>query len=183
MFTLHGAGPDKSFDTADDLRAVLYFRRSPIVTTAAAGGTKLSVKIEHDREPNNNRAEISGLAIDPSGAVIPDAIIVITNMTISSAQVAHANASGEFHASALRPGIYKVTVSSPGFRQAEDTFQLKGRDRAEITARLELGSATEMVEVSANSVVILSTEATGFGEGTGMAAGWSAVFREEWWAG
>ena len=171
MFTLHGAGPDKSFDTADDLRAALYFRRSPIVTTAAAGGTKLSVKIEHDRGPNNNRAEISGLAIDPSGAVIPDAIITITNMTISSAQVAHTNASGGFHASALRPGIYKVTVSSPGFRQAEDTFQLEGRDHAEITARLEVGSASVTVEVSGSSVVILSADAGGFGEGRGFGAG------------
>jgi hypothetical protein len=173
MFTLHGAGPDKSFDTADDLRAMLYFRRSPIVTTAAAGGTKLSVKIEHDRGANNNRAEISGLAIDPSGAVIPDAIITITNMTISSAQVAHTNASGKFHASALRQGIYKVTVSSPGFRQAEDTFQLEGRDHAEITARLEVGSASEMVEVSASSVVILSADAGGFGEGRGFGAGFA----------
>jgi hypothetical protein len=171
MFTLHGAGPDKSFDTADDLRAVIYFRRSPIVTTAAAGGTKLSVKIEHDRGPKNNRAEISGLAIDPSGAVIPDAIITITNMTISSAQVAHTNASGEFHASALRPGVYRVTVSSPGFRQAEDTFQLEGRDHAEIMARLEVGSVTQMVEVSGSSVVVLSTEATGFGEGSGFGGG------------
>lgn len=171
MFTLHGAGPDKSFDTADDLRAMLYFRRSRIVTTAAAGGAKLSVKIEHGRGPNNNRAEITGLAIDPSGAVIPDAIITITNMTISSAQVAHTNASGEFHASDLRPGIYKVTVISPGFRQAEDTLHLEGRDHAEITARLEVGSSTETVEVSSSSVVIVSTEATGFGEGMGMAGG------------
>jgi uncharacterized protein YfaS (alpha-2-macroglobulin family) len=168
MFMLHGAGPDKSFDTADDLRAVLYFRRSRIVTTAAAGATTLSVKIGHGRGPNNSRAEISGLAIDPSGAVIPDAVITIANMTISSAQVARTNPSGEFHASALRPGIYKVTVSSPGFRQAEDTFQLKERDRAEITARLEVGAASEIVEVSASSVVILSADAIGFDEGRGM---------------
>jgi hypothetical protein len=171
MFTLRGAGADKSFDTADDLRATLYFRRSPIVTTAAAGGTKLSVKIDHDRGPNNHRAEISGLAIDPSGAVLSDAIITITNMTISSAQVAHTNASGGFHLPALRPGIYKVTVSSPGFQQAEDTFQLQGRDHAEITARLEIGSASEMVEVSGSSEVILSSEASGFGESRGFGAG------------
>src|SRR3984885_4205831 len=171
MFILHGAGPDKSFDTPDDLRAPLYFRRSPIVSTAAAGSTKLSVKIDHDRGPNNNRAEISGLAIDPSGAVIPDAIITITNMTISSAQFAHTNASGGFHASGLRPGIYKVTVSSPGFRQAEDTFQLEGRDHVEITARLEVGSASVTVEVSGSSAVIVSTDAAVFGGGTGFGAG------------
>lgn len=171
MFMLHGAGPDKSFDTPDDLRATLYFRRSPIVTTAAAGGTNLSVKIEHGRGASNHRAEISGLAIDPSGAVIPDAVITITNMTISSAQVVHTNPSGEFHATALRPGIYKVTVSSPGFRQAEDTFQLEARDRGEITARLEVGSVSEMVEVSANSVVVLTAAASVLEERRGFGVG------------
>lgn len=171
MFMIHGAGPDKSFDTADDLRATLYFRRSPIVTTAAAGGTKLRVRIEHDNGANNHRAKISGLVIDPSGAVIPDAVITITNMTISDTQVAHTNPSGEFHASALRPGIYRVTVSSPGFRQAEDTFQLKARDRAEVSARLEVGAVSEMVEVSANSVVVLSADASVIGESRGFGAG------------
>lgn len=171
MFLIHGAGPDKSFDTEDDLRATLYFRRSPIVTTAAAGGTELSVEIEHNRLPRNHRAEISGLVIDPSGAVIPDAVITITNMTISSTEVARTNPSGEFHASALRPGIYRVTVSSPGFRQAEDTFELAVRDRAQITARLEVGAVSEMVEVSANSVVVLTAEARVLEQGRGFGAG------------
>jgi uncharacterized protein YfaS (alpha-2-macroglobulin family) len=171
IFMLHGAGPDKTFDTGDDLRATLYFRRSPIVTTAAAGDTKLTVKIAHDRGPDNNRAEILGLAIDPSGAVIPDAVITIRNMTISSTETVKTNASGKFRAMALRPGIYKVTVSSPGFRQAEDTFQLEARDHAEIMARLDIGSATETVEVSANSVVVVTTQATGFGEGRGIGGG------------
>lgn len=175
MFMIHGAGPDKSFDTPDDLRATLYFRRSPIVTTAAAGNTRLSVEIEHNRLPRNHRAEISGLAIDPTGAVIPDAVITITNMTISGTQVAHTNASGEFHVTALRSGIYKVTVSSPGFRQAEDTFQLEPRDRAEITARLEVGSMSEMVEVSENSVVVLTAAASVLEEGRAFGAGAGGV--------
>ena len=173
MFMLHGAGPDKSFDTGDDLHATLYFRRSRIVATAAAGGTQLGVEIAHNRRPSSNRAEISGLAIDPAGAVIPDAVITIRNTTIASGQTVHTNPSGEFHASALRPGVYKVTVSSPGFRQAEDTFQLVAGDRAEITARLLIGSVTETVEVSANSVVVLSVDAirVGYGEGGGYGAG------------
>ena len=171
LFTILGAGLDKSLGTADDLRATLYFRRSQIVTTAAAGDTKLSVRIEHDSGPRGSRAKIAGLVVDPTGAVIPDAVITITNMTISETRAAQTNPSGEFHASALRPGIYKVTVASPGFRLAEDTFQLRERDLAEITARLEVGTATEMIEVSANSVVVLSTEAVGFGEGRGIAGG------------
>jgi uncharacterized protein YfaS (alpha-2-macroglobulin family) len=173
MFMLHGAGSDKSFDTADDLYATLYFRRSRIVATAAAGGTQLGVEIAHNRGPSSNRTEISGLAIDPAGAVIPDAVITILNTTIASAQIVHTNPSGEFHASALRPGVYRVTVSSPGFQQAEDTLQLVAGDRAEITARLLVGSVTETVAVSADSVVVLSAKAIrfGYGEGGGYGAG------------
>ena len=171
MFMIHGAGLDKSFDTADDLRVALYFRRSQIVTTAAAGDTRLSVKIEHDSGPRGSRAKISGLVIDPAGAVIPDAVITATNMTISSSQVAHSNPSGEFHFSALRPGIYKVTVSSRGFRQAEDTFQLKEQDLAKVTARLDVGAVSEMVEVSANSVVVVSTDLATISESRAFGVG------------
>ena len=177
MFLIHGAGPDKSFDTGDDLRATLYFRRSQIVANAAAGDRKLSVTIEHDSGQRGSRAKISGQVIDPAGAVIPDAVVTVTNMTTSYTEVVYSNSSGEFHAVLLRPGTYKVTVSSPGFRQAEDTFELKERDRADVTARLEVGTMTEAVEVSAGSVVVVSTsmatikESRVFGFADGVAGG------------
>lgn len=171
LYLIHGAGIDKTFGTGDDQSTYLYFRRSKVVTTAAEGDTRLHVNIAHNRGPNNDRAEISGTAIDPSGAVIPDAVIEITNMATKSAKIAHTNQQGEFHVTGLPPAIYKVVVSSPGFRQADDSFQLKARDRAEITARLQIGSVTEAVDVSANSVVVVSTDAVSFGFGSGMAGG------------
>ncbi|HWZ96751.1 MAG TPA: MG2 domain-containing protein [Candidatus Dormibacteraeota bacterium] len=171
MYVIHGAGVDKAFDTGDDLRAFIYFRRSKVVTTAADGDTRLHVNIEHDRGPNNDRAEISGIAIDPTGAVIPDAVITITNMSTRSSRVVHTNQAGGFRATSLRPAIYKVTVSSPGFQQAEDSFQLEARDRAEISARLQVGSVSEAVEVTGQSVVVMSTDSAGFGIGRGFGAG------------
>jgi hypothetical protein len=172
MYVIRGAGIDKAFGTGDDQSEYLYFRRSKVVTSAADGDTRLHVEIEHNRGANDNHVEISGIAIDPVGAVIPDAVIAITNMSTGSSKVIRTNQQGEFRAAALRPAIYKVIVSSPGFRQAEDSFQLEARDRAEITARLQIGFATESVEVSANSVVVVSTE-TGFAGGVpgGVAGG------------
>ena len=171
LYVIHGAGIDKAFGTDDDQSAYLYFRRSKVVTTAAPGDTRLHVEIEHNRGANHDRAEISGIAIDPSGAVIPDAVIAITNMTIGNSKIIRTNQQGEFHATALYPAIYQVTVSSPGFRQAEDSFQLEARDRAEITARLQLGFATQSVEVSASSVVVLSAESTFMNRVAGVPGG------------
>ena len=171
LYVIHGAGIDKAFATGDDQSAYLYFRRSKVVTTAADGDTRLRVKIAHNRGSNNGRAEISGIAIDPAGAVIPDAVITIKNMSTGSFKVVRTNQQGEFHANALSPATYKVSVGSPGFRQAEDSFQLEARDRAEITARLQVGIATESVEVSANSVVVVSTDSASFGFQGGVGSG------------
>ena len=171
LYVIHGAGIDKAFNTGDDQSTYLYFRRSKVVTTAAPGDTRLHVEIEHNRASNNGRAEISGIAIDPTGAVIPDAVITITNMSTGSSKVIGTNQQGEFHATALSPAIYKVIVGSLGFRQAEDSFQLEARDRAGITARLQIGFATESVEVSANSVVVVSTDTASIGLGGGVAGG------------
>jgi A-macroglobulin complement component/alpha-2-macroglobulin family protein/carboxypeptidase family protein/MG2 domain-containing protein/A-macroglobulin receptor len=171
LYVIYGAGIDKAFGTSDDQSAYLYFRRSKVVTTAAPGDTRLHVEIEHNRGANHDRAEISGIAIDPSGAVIPDAVIAITNISTGNSKVIRTNQQGEFHAAALYPAIYQVTVSSPGFRQAEDSFQLEARDRAEITARLQIGFATQSVEVSANSVVVLSADPTSIGFGRGVGSG------------
>jgi hypothetical protein len=171
LYMIHGAGIDKTFGTGDDQSTYLYFRRSKVVTTAAEGDTRLHVDIEHHRGRNNGRVEISGTAIDPAGAVIPDAVITITNMATKSSKIVRTNQQGEFHATGLPPAIYKVVVNSPGFRQSEDSFQLETRDRAEITARLQIGSVTEAVDVSANSVVVMSADAQVLGFSGGVPGG------------
>lgn len=171
VYQLRSAGIDKTFDTNDDQSTFLYFRRSKIVTTAADGDTHLHANIEHNRGPNNGLADIAGIAVDPSGAVIPDAIITITNMSTNNSRTLRTNAAGEFHANALRPAIYNVVVTSPGFRQAGDYFELAARDRAEITARLQLGSVSQAVEVSSQSIVILSADAAVLSESRAFIGG------------
>jgi uncharacterized protein YfaS (alpha-2-macroglobulin family) len=171
LYVIHGAGLDKTFNTGDDQSTYLYFRRSKVVTTAAEGDPRLHASVEHNRGSNNDRVEISGMAIDPSGAVIPDALITITNMSTGSSRMVKTNQQGEFQARGLRPAIYKVTVTSPGFRQAEGSFQLEARDQAEITARLQIGFAMEAVEVTGQSVVVLSADMSSVGAGRGFGGG------------
>jgi uncharacterized protein YfaS (alpha-2-macroglobulin family) len=171
QYMIRSAGIDKQFDTGDDLRVFLYFRQSKVVAAAAQGNTRLEVHLEHGRGPNDDRAEISGTVLDPSGAAIPDAVIIATNTSTGRSIALHSNAAGQFHATALRTGTYKVAVSSPGFQQAEQTFKLAARDHAGITARLPVGMATEVVQISDSSVVVLSTDTSAFGVTGGVAGG------------
>ena len=167
FFLIRGTGFEKTFNAGYREQTFLYFRRSRVVATAAEGDAKLHTAIEHDRGSANGRAQISGTVLDPTGAVIPDAVITITNMATKESRTTRTNQQGEFAMNSLRPAIYQVTVVSPGFRRAQDSFQLESRDHAEIMARLPIGQTTQTVSVEAQSVVV----ATGFGDGMGVAGG------------
>ncbi len=61
-------------------------------------------------------AGISGVVRDQSGAVVPNANVVVSNDPQGFVRNLTANGDGVFTAPALIPGAgYKVTVTAPGF--------------------------------------------------------------------
>src|SRR5260370_20740434 len=66
-YLLRSAGPDKQFDTGDDLLTYLEVRRSKIVGHPASGPSKIDAHIEHDRGSYSGCAEIVGTAVGPVG--------------------------------------------------------------------------------------------------------------------
>jgi hypothetical protein len=58
---------------------------------------------------------LSGTVSDRSGAVVPQAQIIITNTATGVARNVAANADGFYTAPDLLPGPYEVTTSAPGF--------------------------------------------------------------------
>src|SRR5450755_3595242 len=59
---------------------------------------------------------ITGTIADESGAVIPNATIVITNKDTSSVRTVTANGEGLFSAPALPAGVYQVRAEVAGFK-------------------------------------------------------------------
>src|SRR5271157_2239833 len=168
QYVIRSAGFDKQFNTADDLTAFLYFRRSKLVASPSDGKTGIKVQIEHDRGPHNGRAEVSGTVVDPSGAAVWGAIITASNTATGHSATVQADDAGKFQLTALRSGTYQVVVSSPGFRPAAQTFRLEARDHAGLEVCLTIGFSTEAVEVTGGSEVVITTDA---GIGFGMAGG------------
>src|SRR5947199_8025864 len=59
---------------------------------------------------------ISGVVLDPSGAAIPNAKVNLLLPGGQSAQLAtQTNAEGIFDFTAVRPGLYSLTIETPGF--------------------------------------------------------------------
>lgn len=93
---------------------------------------------------------ITGSVQDTSGAVIPDAQVTLNNVNTAEQLKAVTNSSGIYLFSNLQPGVYVVTVSHAGFSQARSgSITLIAAEHTRFDARLQVGKATQTVQVSA----------------------------------
>ena len=100
---------------------------------------------------------ISGFIKDSSGATVPNAKVTVRNKTAVERQ-AVTNESGYYTITNLPPGLYTMTAEASGFQRFETTGnKLDPSANLVIDATLTVGTATQVVEVSA-SAVLLQTE-------------------------
>ena len=169
-YRVTSAGPDREFNTGDDLDLYVAVHTATMVKTRAHGSSSgnsnsarslIDLNIEHDRGPFNGRAGVSGSVKDQSGAVIPNAHITLR--AGQDIRKAIGNAMGEFTLSDVQPGKYQIEVSAPGFAESSRSFELEARDLAVLSSTLSVGSQSETVTVTAASAAV-DTQAADIGE-------------------
>src|ERR1035441_9206891 len=90
---------------------------------------------------------IRGLVSDSSGAAIPNAKVVVTDLSTNTTRETTTNSQGEYQLFGLRPGGYKVLVSAPGMGTLDLTgIVLNGSDIVNANATLKVASKTESIE-------------------------------------
>src|SRR2546422_188593 len=66
--------------------------------------------------PGQTFGEITGEIRDPSGGVVADAAVTITNRATGAARTANANQVGLYSFPSPPPGVYLLRVMAPGFQ-------------------------------------------------------------------
>ena len=95
-------------------------------------------------------SSIEGIVTDPSGAVVADATIRVTNEGTAVVRQATTTNLGFYRFVDLSPGLYDVSIDHPGFRSSEQKgVRLAGTEIARVNATLQLGSTNEKVTVEA----------------------------------
>ena len=103
-------------------------------------------------------ATIVGTITDPTGAVVPNATITITNLDTGQPHTFAANASGEYVAPDLGIGHYSIKVSARSFKTSQKSgVTLTVGDRLRQDFQLEIGNTEQTVEVQA-AAIHLQTE-------------------------
>jgi len=102
---------------------------------------------------------IFGSVVDNTGAAIPGATISITDTNKGTTVTATANEAGEFTIGHLIPDTYDVKVTFAGFTTFESKGLIVYADQSiKVEAKMEVGAATQTVEVSASTVEQLKTD-------------------------
>ncbi len=106
-------------------------------------------------------ATIVGTVLDQSGAVIPNASVVVENQNTGAVFNAKANEEGNYVVPVLPIGQYRVTASSAGFKsRTVEGFTLRVSDRLRVDLTLEPGSINEKVTVTGESPLVDTASTT-----------------------
>ncbi len=101
-----------------------------------------------------NPGTLRGQVADPSGAVIPNAIVKVISTT-GQTTTATSNATGTYAMRGLATGIYSVTVTAPGFApfQAQNVVVVRGQS-TELNFALSIQVEQQQVTVSDESQAV-----------------------------
>src|SRR5579884_882016 len=111
--------------------------------------------------------QITGRATDPSGAVVPQAKVTVTQISTGVQHETRTNSDGYYTEPQLLPGLYTVAIEAPGFKPIQRTgVELQVDQDLRLDFVLELGNVSEKIVVTAQAPV-LETETQSIGQVVG----------------
>jgi hypothetical protein len=109
-------------------------------------------------------AQISGTAMDPSGAVLPGVEVTVTQTATGLTRTVITNETGSYEMPNLPVGPYRLEAGLPGFRTyVQSGIVLQVSANPVINAILEVGQVSETVEVQADANLV-ETRTTGISQ-------------------
>jgi Carboxypeptidase regulatory-like domain len=103
----------------------------------------------------SDAGSVSGTVVDPSGAVVRAAIVILRNSDTRVRQSRATDADGLYTFPALPAGHYQIEIAAPGFKPYLQTgLELAASAALKVDVKLELKSDATTVEVSADSLRI-----------------------------
>jgi hypothetical protein len=109
-------------------------------------------------------SRVLGAVQDPSGAVVANATVKLTNEGTAVAFTTHSSDTGAYVFEAVQPGSYTLQIEATGFHRFVSTGnQVTIGQPATINARLEVGSVAESVEVAGTAEAVQTSSSGNYG--------------------
>jgi hypothetical protein len=104
---------------------------------------------------------ISGTVKDPTGAVVANADVIVTEQETNVATATKTNSSGQYTVPYLPAGTYTVSVTVPGFLNYRQTgIPLATAQSIRVDVELQVGGVEQAIEVTADVAQIQTDSST-----------------------
>ncbi|HEY1343078.1 MAG TPA: TonB-dependent receptor, partial [Bryobacteraceae bacterium] len=108
-----------------------------------------------------NTARMDGNVTDPQGAAVPLAEVQVANTATGQSFKTITDERGQWAVPGLGAGSYRVAATKPGFKVATvENVAMNAGVPATVNIKLEIGQASETVEVVAGADIVQSTSAS-----------------------
>jgi hypothetical protein len=147
-------------DASPAIRRSLWLLVSLLLVFLAVTGTALGQELA---------ATLTGTVTDPSGAIVPNATILVHSQdTNADVRTVITSSTGSFNITNIPAGHYTVTVTGTGFQTyvARDVV-LYTAEKHTLDVQLQTGKVNETIEVTAENAPIQTTTAEESGTVTG----------------
>jgi hypothetical protein len=105
------------------------------------------------------RAGLQGAVPDATGAVLPGAIVTLTNRETGASRTATTTNNGLYSIPSWAPGRYSLMVTKEGFqKKVLENISITGDQLQGANVQLELGQAAQTVTVTADATPSIQTE-------------------------
>lgn len=107
-----------------------------------------------------NLASLTGLVRDPSGALVPEARVVLVQIDTDVRQETTTTGGGRYQFARIPPGRYRIELTKAGFQAASvPEIAVTVNDAARVDIELHVGPASDTVTVGA-SAGLLQTQSS-----------------------
>ena len=108
-----------------------------------------------------NATSLSGVATDSSGGILPNVAIEIINKQTDAHRTETSDGQGRYSFLQIVPGTYRLEAKLTGFRSVLlEEIVLQVNSPATVNLKFEVGSVSETVAVSSESVLVNTTDAS-----------------------
>jgi hypothetical protein len=108
-------------------------------------------------------ARLFGTITDPTGAVVANASVSVTEIATGRILTATTGSTGDYSLNALPIGKYHLEVKQEGFKTARADFSLQVSQVQELNLKLETGTASTTVEITSD-IPVVDTATSSVGE-------------------
>ena len=99
-------------------------------------------------------AALTGTVTDPSGAVVAEAHVTMTQVGTEVKRTATTNSSGQFFVPSIPPATYRVNVEAAGFKTYVQDVTLLADQNGTMQIPMQIGTSTDTVTVESTATLV-----------------------------